>query len=159
MRRRWRDDRGEGDVAAMMFVIPLAMGLVMLFVYFGRQGAAAEGVAHASHVAAVAAARERDPGTARAAASRAAAATLASDGTSCAGGPTVSTSADRWEPGGVITVTVTCRVATGDLGAINAQARTLRGSSQAVIDTYRGYADGFSNSEGFAGTNSGAGGG
>lgn len=138
-RCRWRDERGEGDVAAMMVIVPLAMGLIMLFVYLGRQGTSSEGVTHASHVAAVAAARQRDAASAREAASQSAASTLAAAGTSCAGGPSVSTRADRWAPGGVITVTVTCEVATGDLGALNAPARTLRGESQAVIDTYRGF--------------------
>ena len=54
MRRLWSDERGDGDVAAMIIIVPLIMGVVLLFVFLGRQGAAAEGVTHAAHVAAVA---------------------------------------------------------------------------------------------------------
>jgi len=43
MRRLWSDERGDGDVAAMMIIVPLIMGVVLLFVFIGRQGAAAEG--------------------------------------------------------------------------------------------------------------------
>lgn len=132
-------DRGESDVAALMFVVPLAFGVVLLFTYLGRQGVAAEGVTHASHVAAVAASAQRDPTAAHAAAHDAATATLTSDGTACVGGPVVSVTADRWEPGGTVTVTVSCDVQTGDLGPINARSRRLTESSSAVIDTYRGY--------------------
>ena len=123
----------------MMVIVPVAFGVLLLFFYLARQGVAAEGVTHASHVAAVAAAQQRDAGAAQAAAREVAASTLAASGTACPGGPTVSVSADRWAPGGVVTVTVSCSVDTGDLGAIDAPPRTLRGSSRAVIDTYRGY--------------------
>jgi len=139
LRRLVDDHRGSGDVAAMMFIVPLTFGVVLLFVFFGRQGASAEGVSHAAHVAAVAASQQRSAGDAQAAARQAASATLAGSGTACSGGPEVSISADRWQPGGTITVTVTCSVHTGDLGAINAPARRLTASSRAVIDRYRGY--------------------
>ena len=40
--RWWRriaeDRRGNGDVAAMIVVVPLALGLVLVWVWFGRQG-------------------------------------------------------------------------------------------------------------------------
>lgn len=134
-----RDERGDGDVAAMLFIVPLAMGIVLLLIFVGRQGNSAEGVTHAAHVAAVAAARERDPGTAQAAAVTAAASTLSAAGTACAGGPSVAVSAGEWAPGGFVTVTVTCHVETGDLGAIGASERSLVGSSTAVIDRFRGY--------------------
>lgn len=144
MTRRWSDeDRGEGDVAAMMIIVPLIMGVVLLFVLVGRQGAAAEGVTHAAHVAAVAAAHERDPAAAQQAARAAATSTLSAAGTACAGGPSVSVSADRWAPGGVITVTVVCAVDRHDLGAVAAPARSATGSSRAVIDRYRGFAEEF----------------
>jgi len=139
MTGRLGDDRGSSDVAAMMFIVPLAFGAVMLFTFVGRQGAGAEGVVHAAHVAAVAASTERDAGSAQAAATRTAASTLSAAGTACAGGPSVSVAADAWASGGTVTVTVTCTVATGDLGAIDAPARTLTASASAVIDTYRGY--------------------
>jgi hypothetical protein len=139
---RMGDERGSTDVVSMLFIIPLAFGVVMLFVFLGRQGSSAEGVTHASHVAAVAAARQRSADAAQSAAVQAATSTLSAAGTACSGGPDVAVSADRWAPGGVVTVTVTCSVATGDLDAIGAPARTLHGSSRAVIDTYRGFSEG-----------------
>jgi Flp pilus assembly protein TadG len=140
-RRFWADERGSGDVAAMMFIVPLIFGVVLLFVFLGRQGAAVEGVTHASHVAAVAAAQQRDPGAAQGAAAQAASSTLSAAGTACVGGPAVAVSADRWEPGGTVTVTVTCAVQRGDLDAIAAPARTFRARSTAVIDTFRGFSE------------------
>jgi Flp pilus assembly protein TadG len=139
LRRAWRDERGSGDVAAMMFIVPLIFGVVLLFVFIGRQGTSVEGVTHASHVAAVAASQQRSAGEAQAAAQAAAASTLASAGTACVGGPSVAISASEWAPGGVITVTVSCSIETGDLGAIHAPARRFTESSRAVIDTYRRY--------------------
>jgi len=137
--RRWRDDRGDGDVLAMMFIVPVVFGVVLLFVFLGRQGAAAEGVTHAAHVAAVAAARERDAGAASSAATTAATSTLAQAGTACAGGPDVAVTADRWAPGGVVMVTVVCAVERDDLDAIAAPPRALRATSRAVIDVYRAF--------------------
>src|SRR4051794_10685201 len=139
MRRFWRDERGDGDAVGMMFIVPLIFGVVLLFVFLGRQGAAAQGATHAAHVAAVAASQQRDAGSAQAAARQAAASTLTAAGTACVGGPAVTVSADRWAPGGVVTVTVSCTVERGDLGAIGAPARTLRGSSRAVLDDFRGF--------------------
>ena len=63
-RRIASDRRGNGDVAAMIVVVPLALGLVLLFVCFGRQGVAAEGVTHAAAVAARAASQQRSAGDA-----------------------------------------------------------------------------------------------
>jgi Flp pilus assembly protein TadG len=118
----------------MCVVVPLALGAVLMFVFFGRLGVASEGVTHAAAVAARAASIERDSGAATAAASSVAAATLEAAGTSCSGGPSVSVSATAWEPGGVVTVTVVCTVAgIGDLGAAE---RTISGTARATIDTF-----------------------
>jgi Flp pilus assembly protein TadG len=139
LRRAWADERGDGDVAAMMFIVPLIFGVVLLFVFVGRQANSVEGVTHASHVAAVAASQQRSAGEAQSAAQAAATSTLASSGTACVGGPTVNITATDWAPGGVITVTVSCSIETGDLGAIDAPARRFTQSSRAVIDTYVPY--------------------
>lgn len=133
------DDRGDGDVAALLFLAPLAFGVVLLFVFVGRQGAAAESVTHASQVAARSASLERSPVAAQAAAASAAESTLSAAGTACAGGPEVVVAADAWEPGGSIEVTVTCRVETDDLAAIAAPSRSLSATSRAIIDTYRSF--------------------
>ena len=48
---RLGDERGSTDVVSMLFIVPLAFGVVMLFVFLGRQGSAAEGVTHIDHTA------------------------------------------------------------------------------------------------------------
>ena len=137
LRRVRRDERGGTEVAALVVVVPLALGVVLMFMYFGRQGVAAEGVTHAAAVAARAASMERDAGSAQGAAQSMASATLAEAGTSCAGGPQVGVSVTSWEPGGVITVSITCRV-TG-ISDIGAPGTTLTGSARATIDHFIDY--------------------
>jgi len=134
-----RDERGDGDVAALMFLAPAAFGVVLLFVFVGRQGASVESVTHASQVAARSASLERSQAAAEAAGTATAVATLSAAGTACVGGPEVSVSATVWAPGETIEVTVTCAVATGDLGAISAPSRSFTATSRAVIDTYRSF--------------------
>ena len=137
LRRLRHDVRGATDVAALVVVVPLALGVVLVFMFFGRQGVAAEGVTHAAAVAARAASMERTAGAASAAAQSMAASTLSAAGMSCAGGPGVSVGATDWAPGGVVTVTVTCEVA--GISDIGASARTLSGSARATIDFFRGF--------------------
>lgn len=137
LRRLRRDVRGATDVAALVVIVPLAFGVVLVFMYFGRQGVAAEGVTHAAAVAARAASMERSPGAASSAAQSVAATTLSASGMSCVGGPSVSVGATDWAPGGVVTVTVTCQVA--GISDIGASSRSLSGSARATIDFFRGY--------------------
>ena len=132
-----RDARGATDVAALVVVVPLIFGVVLVYTYFGRQGAAAEGVTHAAAVAARAASTERSVGAASSSAQTMAATTLSAAGTSCVGGPEVAVSASDWAPGGVVTVTVTCQVA--GISDIGASSRTLSGSARATIDYFRAY--------------------
>jgi Flp pilus assembly protein TadG len=132
-----RDERGNGDVAAIIVVVPLALALVLVFVLFGRQGVAAEEVTHAAAVAARAASMQRDPGAAQSAATAAASSTLAEAGRTCAGGPSVAVSASSWDAGGVVSVTVTCQVS--GIASIGAAGRSISGSARATIDAYRSY--------------------
>jgi Flp pilus assembly protein TadG len=137
LRRTRADERGGSDVAALVVVVPLILGVVLMFMYFGRQGSAAQGVTHAAAVAARAASMERSSGAAQSAASAAANSTLSAAGQSCAGGASVSVGATRWEPGGVVIVTVTC--VAGGIADIGASSRTLSGTARATIDYFRGY--------------------
>lgn len=139
IRRCRRDERGDGDVAALMFLAPAAFGVVLLFVFIGRQGASVESVRHASQVAARSASLERSQFAADVAGTASAAATLSAAGTACVGGPEVSITASAWAPGETIEVTVTCAVATGDLLAIGAPSRSFSATSRSVIDTYRSF--------------------
>jgi len=139
--RWWRqvvaDRRGSGDVAAMVVVVPLALGLVLVWAWFGRQGVAAEGVTHAAAVAARAASQQRSAGEASGAAQAAATSTLAEEGTACAGGPAVAVSASQWAPGGVVTVTVTCEIA--GIADIGAASRSVSSTAHSTIDFHRGF--------------------
>ena len=137
-RRIASDRRGNGDVAAMIVVVPLALGLVLVWVWFGRQGVAAEGVTHAAAVAARAASQQRSAGDAAGAAQAAATSTLAEEGTACAGGPAVAVSASEWAPGGVVSVTVTCQI-TG-IGDIGAASRSVESTAYSTIDFHRTFA-------------------
>lgn len=116
-------------------IAPLALALVLLFVHIGNQGVAYNEVTHAAGVAARAASMERSAGAAQAAAHAAASATLGDAGLSCSGGPGVSVSATSWEPGGVVTVTVTCT--TAGVAGLGAAGRTTSGSARSTIDHYR----------------------
>ena len=136
LRGRLRDDRGDGDVLAMIFVVPLAFGVILLYTFVGRQSASVSAVTHAADVGARAAALAGSAGEATPAARNAVSATLAGSDTTCAGGPVVSVTATSWTPGGIVTVTVTCQVQTGDLQAIAAPGQAKTASSDAIIDRY-----------------------
>ena len=139
MTRPRGDERGSSDVAAMIVIVPIVMGFVVLMMFWGRQSEAAQHVTHAATVGARAGALARNRADAVTAATNAVTATLASATTACAGGPQVTVTATAWAPGGVVTVTVDCDVATGDLAPITPPARRYQGSAQAVIDRFRGY--------------------
>lgn len=138
-RPRFRDDRGDGDTAALMFLAPLAIGVALLFVLVGRQGASLEAVTHAAHVGARSASLERSTADAEMAGRTAVENTLRSAGTACEGGPDVSIRSSTWQAGGTVEVTVRCQVTTFDLKAIGAPSRSYEATSRAVIDTYRSF--------------------
>jgi hypothetical protein len=133
------DERGDTSVAALILLVPVALGTVMLFSFWGRQSETSLAVTHAAETGARAASSARDPGAATEAAHRAVTVSLSAAGAVCAGGPAVTVGADVWKPGGVVTVTVGCLVGRADVAAIAAPARTITGVSKAVIDAYRGY--------------------
>ena len=139
LRRVRADDRGDGDVVALMFLAPLAMGVVMLLIFVGRQASSLEAVTHAAQVAARSASLQRDIGSASAAARGAAESTLLAAGTACEGGPLVSVTSLHWAPGEPIEVTVTCQVTSVDLEAIAAPTRSFTSTGRAVIDSYRSF--------------------
>ena len=138
---RWLagDERGESSVAALILLVPVALGTVLLFAFWGRQSETSLSVTHAAETGARAAALARDPIAASESAHRAVTVSLSAAGAACAGGPDVTVTADDWKPGGVVTVTVGCAVGRSDVTAIGAPARTITGVSKASIDAYRGY--------------------
>lgn len=133
------DERGESSVAALILLVPVALGTVLLFSFWGRQSETSLVVTHAAETGARTAALARNPATANAAAVRAVTVSLSAAGTACTDGPNVTVTADEWKPGGIVTVTVSCAVGRSDLAAISAPARTISATSKAVVDAYRGY--------------------
>jgi Flp pilus assembly protein TadG len=130
------DDRGSGDALGLVLMFPVMLGLAVLILFLGRQVDTRSQVQAAADAAAQSAVLQREPGAALAAASRTAAAML-TDATACAGGARVAISADAWQAGGRVTVTVACTPAVDDLALIRPPARTFTASSIALIDLHR----------------------
>ena len=108
---------------------------MLLFVYFGRQGAAPEEVTHAAAVAARAASMERDAGAAQAAAPR------GGEPHAGRGRHGLRRRAERRRVGDASgrravssTVTVTCQ--RQGVAEIGAPSRTLSASARATIDHF-----------------------
>ena len=91
-----------------------------------------------AHQAARAASQTRTPAAAAAAAQQTATASLATAGVGCAN-PAVSVDTSDFVPGGVVTVTVSCRLDLSDAAALLAvgDSRTVRATSSAPLDAYR----------------------
>ena len=123
----------------MLVIVPFVFGFVLLVMFWGRQSEAAQHVTHAAAISARAGAQARTRTDAITNATTAVTQSLTGATTACAGGPQLTVIADRWGPGGLITVTVDCAVAAGDLTAIGAPVRRYRATSQAIIDRYKGY--------------------
>jgi len=104
--------------------------------FLGRQVESRASVRTAADSAAQAAARQRDPIAADAAA-RQTASDMLGDTSTCAGGPNVVVDLSDFRPGGIVTVDITCGTRNEDLTAAAAPSRTFTGHGAAVIDTYR----------------------
>lgn len=136
LRRLVRDDRGGGEVVATVLLAPVVVAFVVLVFFLGRQVDSRASVRSAAEAAAQAAARQRDPSAAVAAADGVARRML-TDTSTCAGGPSVAVDVAGFAPGGLVTVTVTCTVRRGDLPVLEPPERTFVGRATAVVDTYR----------------------
>lgn len=139
-RARRRDQRGNAALEVLM-VLPVIMLLAGLVLAHGRVSMAQEAVASAAGAAARAAALERSPGNARAAAAGIASATLSSRELRCASTTvTVDTSGLNTRAGQTASVsaTVTCVVPFGDLGLPTKGSRVITRTATAPVDTYRG---------------------
>lgn len=153
---RSRDDDGA-ITTELVIVVPVAIALLCLIAFVGRTATAREQVDETARDAARTASLQRDPLTAHDAGVRAADASLDRSGLRCQS-RTVEVNTTSFAPGGQVTVTVACDVSLSELGLIGLSGtRTITSTSVSVVDTYRGVGDGFSNSEGSSGANSGVG--
>jgi Flp pilus assembly protein TadG len=112
--------------------------LVALTLYGGRRVTAGNDVRSAAHAGARAATLEATPAGAEAAARAVVATNLAAAGVRCAGGPEVAVDLGQFQPGGQVTVTVTCTADLSDLAALGvADTATLNATAVEVVDRFR----------------------
>jgi Flp pilus assembly protein TadG len=133
---RLRGDRGAASVEMAGLVYPAAILSVLLLVAVWRIVASDLDVQSAASSAARAASLQRSPEAAVDAARHAAEADLAGNRHTCAT-LTVATDTTAFARGGSVTVTISCTVATGDLGIfriVNGPVNSA--SARASIDTY-----------------------
>lgn len=129
-RARRCSDRGSAPVQ-LLLAAPILMTLLMLAVVGGRITAVQIDANGAAHAAARAASLEHDPASAYTAAHVTAAQSLPGR----CGTPAVNADIDL-EPGGRITVTVTCTVDGSDFPLLG--DRTVTGRAVAPVDPWRG---------------------
>jgi Flp pilus assembly protein TadG len=134
--RRLRHDRGSSDALGLALLTPAAIGLAVVIVFLGRGVDSRATVQSAAESAAQAAAQERTPLAAVAAAEEVGRAMLV-DPTSCAS-PSVSVDLSEFRPGGVVAVTVSCTVSADGLELIDPPSTgPTSATAFAAIDPFR----------------------
>lgn len=130
----------EGSIAAEVAIaIPVLVAILLLAgVLLARGVDARLRLDDAAHQAARAASLTRNPTAATLAARQAATAALNHAGVDCTD-PTVAVDTHDFAPGGLVTVTVSCRLDLSDAAALLATGdqRTLTATASSPIDTYR----------------------
>lgn len=130
-------DRGSADALGLVLLLPAALGLAAVVVWLGRGVDSRATVQSAAEAAAQAAAQERSPAAAVAAAEQVGAAMLV-DLATCSS-PHVGVDTAEFQPGGVVTVTVSCTTSTEGLSLIDPPAPgPTTATAFATIDPLRG---------------------
>lgn len=134
---RKRPDAGFGSVELILLVPALVLA-VLLVVAVGRVEHARLQVTGAARDAARAASLTRSVPAAQTAAQTSVDVALSAESVTCTGGPSVSLDAARFEPGGVVEVTVSCTARLGDLGFPSLTAsKTLTATAASPLEQYR----------------------
>ncbi len=111
---------------------------MLIVVMAGRIASAENDVNNAAQEAARAASLQRNPDLATDQARNTAAANLADTGLTCASGFAVDVDTRRVQPGGAVTVTVSCTTPFSDVAALSVPGtRTFTSTATEVVDTYR----------------------
>jgi Flp pilus assembly protein TadG len=133
-----RDESGSVAAEVAIAVPVLVAVLVFAGVLVARGVDARLRLDDVAHQAARAASLTRTAAQAQAAAQQTATASLSSAGVDCTD-PAVSVDTSDFQPGGTVTVTVSCRLDLSDAAALLAigSSRTLTASASSPIDTYR----------------------
>lgn len=157
-RGRVRGEHGWAVIEATL-LLPVALLVLGFLVLAGRLATATSDVTAASRDAARAASQADTATGAELLATSSARRALADQRVTC-GSLDVRVDTARFAPGGEVAVTVSCTVNLADVVIPGIPGeRTVSATSVEVIDRLRSVGDGFSNSEGSAASNSGAGGG
>lgn len=132
-------EAGSISVEMALFYVPLMVLVALVVVTFVRIASAASDVNSAAAAAARQASIARSTSGAVAGGRNAAAATLGARHLPCQP-RTVRVNTSAMAPGGLVTVTISCRISLADLMGLGLPGSvTLRSTSRQVIDTYRGF--------------------
>jgi Flp pilus assembly protein TadG len=130
------DDRGLAAVE-MAVVAPFLVGMMLLVMFVGRVSEADANVQRAASEAARAASLRQHPVDAVAAAESTVHANLSASGVACTS-LAVDVDTAVFEPGGQVSVTVTCTASMSDVGLIGVPGtRTFSAHKVEVIDRFR----------------------
>lgn len=133
-----RDENGGVSTEFAVVMTAFLTAFMLLVVFAGRVAQAENDVRGAAQEAARAASLAGTPDQASLQAQQVAAANLTTSGLSCANGFDVQVGLDRFQPGGWVSVTITCTASFSDLAGLAVPAsRTFSGTATEVIDTYR----------------------
>ena len=136
-RNRFDGDRGASDALALALIAPAAIGLALVLLFVSRGVDSRATAQSAAEAAAQAAAQEGSPAAAIAAAREVGAAMLV-DSTTCSS-PLVAVDVGRFEPGGVVAVTISCTTSGAGLAPIDPPGLApARATAFAYIDPLRG---------------------
>jgi Flp pilus assembly protein TadG len=130
-----RRDSGASDVLSLVLIAPAMIALALVVIFLGRQVDAQAQVRSAAEAAAQAAALQRSPGQADAAARRTVAAMLVDTDTCLR--PQVTVGLSRFVAGGSVSVEVACEVSTRGVVATGAPRRVFSATAVARLDAYR----------------------
>ncbi len=139
---RWRRLAGCADAGSATvettILAPLLVMLLLLVVLCGRLVSAQLDLDAAAHSAARAGSIARTPTAATAQAQRTALDTLTTRGLTC-GQPRVTVGTGGLQPGGAVTVTISCTVPLSDLTLIAVPgSHTITATSTSPVDLWRG---------------------
>lgn len=136
VRARLRDDRGTIAVEVAV-IAPALLFLMLLVVYAGKVSEADGNVERAASDAARAASLRQHSSDAADDAQTTAAADLTAAGVPCLD-VTTAVDTDDFDPGGTVTVTVSCEASMADVTLLGVPGRrTFTATAVEVIDTYR----------------------
>ncbi|HEV7934174.1 MAG TPA: TadE family protein [Actinomadura sp.] len=138
MRVPGRRERDRGSMALeLTLVTPVLIAFMMLMVGVGRMVEAQSQIDGAARDGARAASVGRSRADAVAFADRAGRETLKTRDW-CGGGPRIAPDLTGWEPGGQVTVTVSCDVDLGGMSLIGLPGvKTMTGVATVPLDTFR----------------------